>query len=57
MFPNPLQWVPQLSQSTKEATRRFFWNDNFTSIHDRRPKVDALVNNATIIHRETERKR
>ena len=32
-------------------------NDHFTSIHDRRPKVDELVNNTTIIHREPERKR
>ena len=32
-------------------------NEHYTSVHDRRPKVDELVTNTTIIHREPERKR
>ena len=32
-------------------------HDHFTSTHDRRPKVNELVDSTTIIHREPERKR
>ena len=32
-------------------------NDHFTTTHDRRPKVDELVSNTTIIHREPKGKR
>ena len=32
-------------------------NDHYTSTHNRRPKVDELVNNTKIVHREPERKR
>ena len=32
-------------------------NEHFTDVHKRRPKVDELVCNTTIIHREPERKR
>ena len=31
--------------------------DHYTTIHNRRPKVDELVQNSTIIHREPERRR
>ena len=31
--------------------------EHFTDLHGRRPKVDELVSNTTIIHREPERKR
>ena len=31
--------------------------EHFTDVHHRRPKVDELVSNTTIIHREPERKR